>query len=90
VVAIIGILDSLLLPALGKAREKAKSASCKSTMKQLGIAIIMYTEDNSGYMPFSNYGWKGRTTWDDHLAGYDGRDSLSAAELQLLKNCLRR
>ncbi|WDE98866.1 DUF1559 domain-containing protein [Lentisphaera profundi] len=83
VVAIIGILSSLLLPTLGKAREKAKSASCKSTMKQLGIAIIMYTGDNDNYMPFSNYGWNGRTTWDDHLAGYDGRDSLSAAELQL-------
>jgi len=83
VVAIIGILASLLLPALGKARETAKSASCKSTMKQLGIAIIMYTGDNNGYMPFSNYGWNGRTTWDDHLAGYDGRDALSAAELQL-------
>ena len=79
VVAIIGILASFLIPVLSNAREKAKSVSCASTMKQLGISFIMFTADNDFYMPTSNHGYKGRVTWDDHLAGYDGRDSLSGA-----------
>ncbi|EDM25630.1 hypothetical protein LNTAR_25090 [Lentisphaera araneosa HTCC2155] len=79
IVAIIGILASLLLPALSKARETAKSASCINTMKQLGISFIMFTDDNDSYMPTSNHGYEGRVTWDDHLAGYDGRESLSGA-----------
>ena len=46
VVAIIGILASLLLPALGKSRKKALQAVCVSNLKQLGIAAEMYKDDN--------------------------------------------
>ena len=46
VVAIIGILASLLLPVLGEAREDARRAVCVSNMKQLGVAIFLYTDDN--------------------------------------------
>jgi prepilin-type N-terminal cleavage/methylation domain-containing protein/prepilin-type processing-associated H-X9-DG protein len=44
VIAIIGILAALLLPALNTAREKARRAGCASNLKQIGLAIQMYTD----------------------------------------------
>jgi prepilin-type processing-associated H-X9-DG protein/prepilin-type N-terminal cleavage/methylation domain-containing protein len=55
VISIIAILASMLLPALNKARQKARAASCKSQLKQISMAGINYTMDNEGY--FSPPGW---------------------------------
>ena len=72
VVAIIGILASLLLPTLGKAREKGRIVVCTSNQKQITIANFMYTDDNEGYSPASDS--NGVISWDDQLGKYDGRD----------------
>ena len=52
VVAIVGILASLLLPSLGKARKKAQAAVCKSQLKQIFAGFIMYIDDNDETLPF--------------------------------------
>ena len=52
VIAIIAILAGMLLPALNSARERARGATCVSNLKQLGIAAIMYSDDNSRWLPY--------------------------------------
>ena len=58
VVAIIGILASLLLPSLGKARKKAIKATCINNLKQIGLGIAMFSEDNEDTSPATIIGNK--------------------------------
>jgi len=59
VVAIIAILAAILFPAFGAVREKARQASCASNLKQIGLGIAQYEQDNSGGLPVSNLNYKG-------------------------------
>jgi prepilin-type N-terminal cleavage/methylation domain-containing protein/prepilin-type processing-associated H-X9-DG protein len=52
VIAIIGILASLLLPALSKAKESGRSALCRSNMRQLSLGTLMYVEESNDYLPW--------------------------------------
>ena len=63
VIAIIAILASMLLPALNKARDRARTTSCVNNMKNLGQAFMFYFQGNEDYYP--NYEspdtfWRGR------------------------------
>src|SRR5882672_162786 len=49
VIAIIAILASLLLPTLGRARDKGKAAKCTSNLRQLGMAAMLYDDDYQVY-----------------------------------------
>ena len=49
VIAIIAILAAMLLPALSAARERARTASCMANLKQVGLYITMYANDNAGW-----------------------------------------
>jgi type II secretory pathway pseudopilin PulG len=51
VIGIIALLAGMLLPALQKAKQKGKTVSCRSNLKQLGIAVTLYTTDNHDYFP---------------------------------------
>ena len=46
VIAIIAILAAILFPVFGQARDKARSASCLSNEKQIGLGLMMYTQDH--------------------------------------------
>jgi prepilin-type N-terminal cleavage/methylation domain-containing protein/prepilin-type processing-associated H-X9-DG protein len=68
VVAIIAILAAMLLPALARARERARTALCISNLKQIGLAFHMYIEDYDGYFPHFNWDYQNNEadgTWYD-------------------------
>ncbi|MBO5722796.1 MAG: DUF1559 domain-containing protein, partial [Lentisphaeria bacterium] len=89
VIAIIAILAAMLLPALSAARERARSASCLSNLKQISLAFVQYTGDHNyfpqhtvsesypGYpgVPGGNYS-SGRYSWAIMLyhGGYTGQE----------------
>lgn len=71
VIAIIAILAALLLPALGKAKARAKQSVCISNLKQLSLTYVMYVGDNNG--SGIDYGGTSYILWMKPLADYQGK-----------------
>lgn len=86
VIAVIGMLAAILIPAAGKVRERANSAKSVSNLRQFGIAINAYTTDNKGRYPVT-YGQQvenGPTLlWHHEIASYMSMDKTpSGADAQ--------
>src|SRR5215813_12539646 len=72
VIAIIAILAAMLLPALAAAKVKAQATQCVNNLKQIGISLQLYVDDNKGSYPLHD-GWAalgGITGTNDPLANY--------------------
>src|SRR3712207_2477844 len=67
VIGIIGLLMSILLPTLGKARESAKRVQCQSNLRQIGQAFIMYSNANKGGLPCTSWNDGARLDREDWL-----------------------
>jgi prepilin-type N-terminal cleavage/methylation domain-containing protein/prepilin-type processing-associated H-X9-DG protein len=73
VVAIIGVLASLLLPALANAKTKGRSTGCINNLRQIGIGMQMYADDHDGYFPTTTHGAGTNASWIYQLADYLGQ-----------------
>jgi prepilin-type N-terminal cleavage/methylation domain-containing protein/prepilin-type processing-associated H-X9-DG protein len=78
VIAIIGILASMLLPALKRAKDSGKRISCANKFKNIGSALFMYSNDWNGYIPAGSpiFGSANASAyaWHIAIAPYVGKD----------------
>jgi prepilin-type processing-associated H-X9-DG protein/prepilin-type N-terminal cleavage/methylation domain-containing protein len=89
VIGIIALLISMLLPALGRARQSANALTCASSLRQIGVAMTMYTNAHDGRLPLSYWDGSGdviargaqgngATDWATLLMPYFGRSGSGA------------
>lgn len=88
VIAIIAILAGMLLPALNNAREKARSITCRSNIKQLLYCWNMYEDDNNGWFPVFYTSWSAYLYWqlEPYVGTKKRTNNMNVAVVKML-NC---
>ncbi|HVS70201.1 MAG TPA: prepilin-type N-terminal cleavage/methylation domain-containing protein [Chthoniobacteraceae bacterium] len=70
VIAVIAVLMAILLPALALAKKRAKAVACQSNMRQIGIAIWLYEQDNQQFFPRPSHSTADTSGWLNTLLPY--------------------
>lgn len=88
--AIISILASLLLPVVGKAKEKGKTVQCLNNLRQLGLAMFLYGDDNNERLPMAPLGavaWTNTQSepWTRPLSSYYENTNILTCPSMCLK-----
>lgn len=92
VIGIIALLISILLPSLNKAREAANGVQCLSNLRQVGLAVRQYSDENKGFLPpamgkeFDSTGTFRFIYWPERIAHYINKKNTT---LQVGVNYLR-
>jgi prepilin-type N-terminal cleavage/methylation domain-containing protein/prepilin-type processing-associated H-X9-DG protein len=84
VIGVIALLIAMLLPALNKARYAAANVNCTANLRQIGTALLMYTNDSKGYMPPGNYE---NSYWHWRLLKYVKKGQQLVREFQPVFSC---
>lgn len=76
VIAIIAILSSMLLPAVSNAKAHARQVQCLNNLKQIGVATILYAQENQGYVQINNplkpeFTWGGLLSTNQNIRSFD-------------------
>ncbi|MDF2440792.1 MAG: hypothetical protein JWN98_1776 [Abditibacteriota bacterium] len=85
VLAIIGILAALLLPVFNSVRGRARQAACASNLRQIGLGVTMYTQDNDGRYPHGGDPTDINTdAWQSAFGGQFAQDAKELRPLPLV------
>jgi len=70
VMSVIMILAALMMPALANAKTRAKSTSCLSNLRQIGLGMLLYADDHGGWLPTTTHGTTTNFCWLHTLMPY--------------------
>jgi prepilin-type N-terminal cleavage/methylation domain-containing protein/prepilin-type processing-associated H-X9-DG protein len=79
VIAIIGILAAILIPTVGLVRKKARAAECVSRLRQIGVAVRLYADENKGYVVPDRI--DGANNWGPILVPYMAMKTVNGLQL---------